>query len=64
MKVKIDYIFSGQCPAPWSTTPDANCLCCDYLQGLTLKNFAIKVECSYKDTIKELYFPYESRITE
>lgn len=53
MKVKINYTYSEQCPAPWSTTPDANCLCCDYLQGLTMKNYTINVKCSYLDETKK-----------
>lgn len=59
MKVEIDYIYSEQCPAPWATTPDANCLCCDYLQNLTRKGLRIIVKCSYLEEAKTLFFPHE-----
>lgn len=54
-KCKIDYVFSSECPAPWSTTPDANCLCCEYLNGITRKGLYISVECSYLEVIPKMY---------
>lgn len=59
MDALIDYIYSNKCPAPWATTPDANCLCCDHLQGLTRKGLRIIVKCSYLEDAKTLHFPYE-----
>lgn len=59
MDALIDYIYSSKCPAPWSTTPDANCLCCDYLQGITRRGLRTIVKCSYLEEAKTLHFLYE-----
>lgn len=49
-KCKIHCIFATEdCPADWCGTPDANCLCCEYICGLYIRKGEIFVKCNYSE---------------
>ena len=47
---KIQCIYSTEdCPADWSGTPDSNCLCCEYICGLFIREGRLYVKCNYSE---------------